>query len=102
MLGKFFPLKTPTNPKSNFAVLGFYLYDNEVIVIAKEVNLSAHGELEIKAIDEQRFDTGQLNTKVLERGTTWLDTGTTQTLHAVPSYVEIIEERQGDKTFCLE
>lgn len=92
----------PKNPKSHFAVPGLYFYDDSIAEIAKNIQPSARGELEITTVNEHYMREGKLTTKVLERGTTWLDTGTFDTLHAASSYVKIIEERQGSKISCLE
>ena len=92
----------PKFPKSNFVVPGLYFYNSSVVDVAREIVPSARGELEITSVNEYYLHERKLNVQVLERGTTWLDTGTFESLHAAASYVRIIEERQGNKISCLE
>ena len=92
----------PAFPKSRFAIPGLYFYDKNVVEYAKSLQPSHRGELEITAINERYLSEQTLMTIILERGTTWLDTGTIQSLQAASNYVQIIEERQGNKISCLE
>jgi len=92
----------PLNPKSSFAVIGLYFYDNTVVDLAKTIKPSQRGELEITSINQSFLKEGKLKVSVLERGTAWLDTGTFESLSAASNFIQIVEERQGQKISCLE
>jgi glucose-1-phosphate thymidylyltransferase len=92
----------PEQPKSNFAVPGIYFYDNVVIDIAKNIKPSKRGELEITDINKIYLNEGALNVQILDKGTAWLDTGTFSSLMQASQFVQVIEERQGQKIGCIE
>lgn len=92
----------PTQPKSNYAIPGLYFFDNEVVKIAETVKPSARGEIEITGILNEYLQRGKLKVMRLGRGTAWLDTGTFATMTQASQFVQVIEERQGEKIGCIE
>lgn len=92
----------PTEPKSNYAVVGLYFYTNDVIQIAKDIKPSKRGELEITTVNEVYLKRGALKVELMGRGYAWLDTGTHDSLNEASNFIQTIENRQGLKVACLE
>lgn len=92
----------PEEPKSNYAVTGLYFYDNRVVDVAKSIQPSERGELEITDVNKQYLEWGDLSVQVFGRGLAWLDMGTHESLLQASMFIETIESRQGLKVACLE
>ena len=92
----------PSQPKSNYAVVGVYFYPNKVVDVAANIQPSARGEYEITTVNQQFLADGELKVQTLGRGFAWLDTGTHDSLSEASTYIEVLEKRQGLKVACLE
>jgi glucose-1-phosphate thymidylyltransferase len=95
-------IEKPERPKSNYANSGLYFCDNEVVEIARNVQPSPRGEIEITSVLDAYLQKGKLKVALLDRGTAWLDTGTFQSMNDAGTFVQVIEERQGIKVGSIE
>jgi glucose-1-phosphate thymidylyltransferase len=92
----------PSQPQSNYAIVGLYFYDNQVLDIARDLKPSRRGEYEITDVNREYLRRGQLRCEILSRGMAWLDTGTHESLLSAANFIEVVEKRQGLKIACLE
>jgi glucose-1-phosphate thymidylyltransferase len=95
-------IEKPEFPQSNFAITGLYFYDNEVVEIAKNIEPSHRGELEITTVNEVYLQRGNLSVQTMDRGSAWLDTGTFESMNDASEYIRVIEKRTGIKIGCIE